>query len=104
YTTKKIRRKTDKTITKKSVKEIKIQPLNTIEQLDNYSDEKVKQMIQAVREGKANDEWTVAQQSYAETGELFLKQLQDSLEKGNESVVYDGNKQIARSEERRVGK
>lgn len=96
---KSLRGRTVDTLTTETVEGIEIQPLYTIEQLDNYSDEKVKQMIQAVREGKANDEWTVAQQSYAETGELFLKQLQDSLEKGNESVVYDGNKQIAWEEE-----
>ncbi|HEX6593397.1 MAG TPA: methylmalonyl-CoA mutase family protein [Bacillota bacterium] len=96
---KSLRGRTVDTLTTMTEENIEIQPLYTIEQLDNYSDEKVQQMIQAVRQGKAKDQWVVAQQLYATTGELFLEQLDDSLKRGNEAVVYDGSQPIAWEEE-----
>lgn len=36
--------------------------------------------------------WTIAQQTIAESSSSFIEQLKDSLEKGNESIVYDGTK------------
>ncbi|MDN4607760.1 methylmalonyl-CoA mutase family protein [Sporosarcina highlanderae] len=44
-------------------------------------------IIQSMKE---NPGWTIAQQTIAESASSFLKQLIDSLERGNESIVYDG--------------
>ncbi|GEN84243.1 methylmalonyl-CoA mutase [Sporosarcina luteola] len=44
-------------------------------------------VIQTMEE---NPDWTIAQQTIAETAISFLEQLTDSLAKGNESIVYDG--------------
>ncbi|MCG7346561.1 methylmalonyl-CoA mutase family protein [Sporosarcina sp. ACRSL] len=38
--------------------------------------------------------WTIAQQTIANDGSEFLERLQESIEKGNESIVYDGNQPL----------
>lgn len=39
---------------------------------------------------KQNPDWTIAQQTIAENAKSFLEQLNNSLDRGNESIVYDG--------------
>ncbi|WP_262173309.1 methylmalonyl-CoA mutase family protein [Saccharococcus sp. Marseille-Q5394] len=43
-----------------------------------------------VRSMKRNAGWIIAQQTIAYSGDEFLEQLKDSIEKGNEAIVYDG--------------
>jgi methylmalonyl-CoA mutase len=43
---------------------------------------------------KRNAGWVIAQQTIAESGASFLEQLEDSIDKGNESIVYDGGHPI----------
>lgn len=53
----------------------------------------------AIQQMKGNCGWTIAQQTFAENGNAFLEQLESSLERGNESIVYDGTASIAWTEE-----
>lgn len=76
-----------------TVEGIAIQPLYTREQLEAFSYEE--SMIATVRQGKPTSKWTVAQKQYVNSGEEFLKQLQDSLQGGAESIVYDGENPVA---------
>ena len=44
----------------------------------------------AIQSMKRNAGWIIAQQTFAASGIEFLEQLEGSLEKGNEAIVYDG--------------
>ncbi|MCM3710950.1 methylmalonyl-CoA mutase family protein [Sporosarcina luteola] len=47
-----------------------------------------------VRSMKRNAGWIIAQQTIAYSGDEFLEQLNESIEKGNEAIVYDGTHQL----------
>lgn len=47
-----------------------------------------------VQSMKRHAGWIIAQQTIASDGEEFLGQLEDSIEKGNEAIVYDGGQPI----------
>ncbi|MCM3743295.1 methylmalonyl-CoA mutase family protein [Sporosarcina luteola] len=46
-----------------------------------------------IRSMKRNAGWIIAQQTIASSGDDFLEQLNDSIDKGNEAIVYDGIQQ-----------
>lgn len=69
---------------------IKIKPLYTFEQLASFSTEQT----DTVREGQEDASWTIAQLQHAKTGKQFLNELKMSIDRGNESIIYDGNNLI----------
>src|SRR5690625_4625200 len=99
---------------------IKIHPLYTKDLLEKTLGNKVETITKTVRQTKKTDTWTIAQATNTHSGEAFIADLTESLERGNEAIVYDGKSKITwtpasltqlselildyRSEERRVGK
>lgn len=74
----------------KTLEGIDIQPLYTKE--NSYKDESVeKKRLETIRNGINEQPWIVAQHNYAPDGTTFIAELKESLEKGNEAIVYDGN-------------
>ncbi|KXH87505.1 methylmalonyl-CoA mutase family protein [Sporosarcina sp. HYO08] len=70
----------------KTIEGIDLQPLYTKEQLENVH-------IQS-RVTKKNAGWTIAQETIGTDGKSFLGNLQNSLARGNEAVVYDGKQPV----------
>ncbi|MBO1005725.1 methylmalonyl-CoA mutase family protein [Pseudogracilibacillus auburnensis] len=83
----------EKLITK-TIEGIDIAPLYTKEYTDNHLQNVQEKIVQTVRSGTASPNWTIAQQSYAPEGEQWMKEIKESLEKGNESIIYDGNRSV----------
>lgn len=75
----------------KTLEGIKIQPL--------YSEKTDADRTSTIRQMKGKRGWTIAQQTIAESASTFLEQLQTSLERGNEAIVYDGTVQFNWSED-----
>lgn len=46
--------------------------------------------LHPIREAKQEAGWTIAQMQYAKDAHEFLTNLKESLERGNEAIVYDG--------------
>ncbi|QUW22301.1 methylmalonyl-CoA mutase [Sporosarcina sp. Marseille-Q4063] len=63
---------------------IDLQPLYIGDQLDNIS------AIATIREAKQQTGWIVAQQQYALDAKSFIAELTNSIERGNEAIIYDG--------------
>ena len=78
----------EKLITK-TLEGIEIQPLYTKQKFDKEL-EAHDEMLNAVRFGMESPDWTIAQRSYASDSKQFLDEVKESLEKGNEAIVYDG--------------
>src|SRR5690625_7772695 len=78
----------EKLITK-TLEGIEIQPLYTKQKFDKEL-ETHDEMLNAVRFGMESPDWTIAQRSYASDSKQFLDEVKESLEKGNEAIVYDG--------------
>src|SRR5699024_1054888 len=81
----------------------------TLEGIDNqqlYTKEKINKhlsnqaaLLQTIRYSTQTPDWTIAQQPYTTDGAQFLKDIKESLEKGNEAVVYDGSRQVTWTEQ-----
>lgn len=69
----------------KTLEGINILPLYTREH-----HQKNNNLLHAVREGISSPQWTIAQQTYATDSTEFLTKARESLNKGNEAIVYDG--------------
>ena len=67
---------------------IDIQPLYTKEQFDKKQSNLDDNMLQSIRKGIENPDWTIAQQSYERESKHFLREIKESLDKGNEAIVY----------------
>lgn len=72
----------EKLITK-TIEGIDLQPLYT-------SDNKFDETIATIRAAKQQADWIIAQPQYAEDTKIFLKEMKNALERGNEAIVYDG--------------
>jgi methylmalonyl-CoA mutase len=70
----------------KTIEGIDLQPL--------YTQENLAKRAQPIRAAKKETGWIVAQQPYAEDGEKFVADLKNSIDRGNEAIVYDGTKQL----------
>ena len=70
----------------KTMEGIDLQPLYIDGGLENTS------TIATIREAKKQPGWIVAQQQYALNAKTFVEELTNSIERGNEAVVYDGTK------------
>ena len=70
----------------KTVEGIDLQPL--------YTQESLAQRAQLKRAAKKETGWIVAQQQYATDGQQFVAELKNSIERGNEAIVYDGTKSL----------
>src|SRR5699024_9375853 len=68
-----------------------IQPLYTKEQVDKELGDRQDELVKAIRAGKKSGDWTVAQRTYTTDGTEYVTQVKESLEKGNEAIVYDGS-------------
>lgn len=77
----------EKLITK-TVEGIDLQPLYTADSPRLAS-------IESIRSGKEEMGWRIAQPVYTNNAENFLNHLEESLQKGNEAIVYDGRYEIA---------
>ena len=53
-----------------------------------------KRALAAIRAAKKETGWIVAQQPYATDGQQFVAELKNSIERGNEAIVYDGTKPL----------
>lgn len=73
----------------KTIEGIELQPLYTKEHLDS---------LQISRVTKPHFGWTVAQRVNSVNGQDFLKQIKESLDRGNQAVTYDGISQLVWSE------
>lgn len=71
----------------KTIEGINLQPLYTAQS------EKL-QSIESIRSGKAQMGWTIAQPLYTNAPDQFISKLHESLHRGNESVVYNGQNAI----------
>ncbi|HLR59774.1 MAG TPA: methylmalonyl-CoA mutase family protein [Pseudogracilibacillus sp.] len=74
---------------------IEIHPLYTKELLEKTLGDKVEKITNTVRQTKKTDTWIIAQATYSESSEMFMADLTDSLERGNEAIVYDGKNNIS---------
>jgi methylmalonyl-CoA mutase len=70
----------------KTIEGIDLQPL--------YTQESISKRTQPIRVTKKETGWIVAQQPYATDGQHFVAELKNSIERGNEAIVYDGTKQL----------
>lgn len=70
----------------------------TIEGIDLYplytKDSPKLSSLHAIREAKEQLGWTIAQMQYTTDAETFLQDLEESIQRGNEAVVYDGSRAI----------
>lgn len=73
---------------------IDIQPLYTKEQFDKKQSNLDDNMLQSIRKGIENPDWTIAQQSYERESKHFLREIKESLDKGNEAIVYNGKRPV----------
>lgn len=71
----------------KTVEGIELQPLYTAHSPKLQS-------IESIRSGKEEIGWTIAQPLYTNDADSFLIKLEESLQRGNEAIVYDGNDSI----------
>lgn len=74
---------------------IEIHPLYTKELLEKTLGDKVEKITNTVRQTKKTDTWIIAQATYSNSSEMFMVDLIDSLERGNEAIVYDGKNNIS---------
>src|SRR5690625_142679 len=77
----------------KTLEGIDIQPLYTKE---NSNQDKTldKRRLDTIRNGIHEQPWTIAQHHYATDSNTFMSELKESLDKGNEAIVYDGNRPV----------
>ncbi|WP_318617595.1 methylmalonyl-CoA mutase family protein [Sporosarcina sp. YIM B06819] len=67
----------------KTLEGIDLQPLYTRESF-----------VEGVRVTKQQTGWIIAQQTHATTGQQFVMELKNSLERGNDAIVYDGTQPV----------
>src|SRR5690625_5106224 len=70
---------------------ITLLPLYTKEKEDKQIQNKQKKMIQTIRSGIRSPDCTIAQQMYVTNSKQFIQEVKESIEKGNEAIVYDGS-------------
>src|SRR5699024_2320099 len=73
---------------------ITIDPLYTKEMYDAYFSGDVDSFTRQIQTGINTPDWTIAQVTYAKTGETFIRELKKSLDAGNEAIVYDGREPL----------
>src|SRR5699024_6586485 len=73
---------------------ITIDPLYTKEMNDAYFSGDVDSFTRQIQTGINTPDWTIAQVTYAKTGETFIQELKKSLDAGNEAIVYDGREHL----------
>lgn len=75
----------------------------TIEGIDLYplytEDSSKLDSLRAIREAKNQFGWIIAQMQYKEDAEGFLQSLEESIQRGNEAIVYNGTTPIEWSKE-----
>lgn len=76
----------DKLITK-TIEGIDLQPLYTKENA------KLNPSTNKIREAHEKN-WIIAQAQYGKSGEVYISNLMNSLSRGNEAIVYNGDEQI----------
>lgn len=74
----------------KPYEKLKTKTLEGIDLEPLYVEKPVFESSSIIRSMKRNAGWIVAQQTIAANGADFLEQLEDSIGKGNEAIVYDG--------------
>lgn len=77
----------------KTLEGIDIQPLYTKEKFA-IENELHDTMLQTIRGGIESPDWTIAQQSYETNSKQFLREIKESLDKGNEAIVYNGKRPV----------
>ena len=82
----------EKLITK-TLEGVEIHPLYTQETLKKLHN-KLDTMTATIRHTKNTSSWTIAQDNYAGSDTDFLKALTDSIERGNEAIVYNGDRPL----------
>ncbi len=82
----------EKLITK-TLEGVEIHPLYTQETLKELHN-KLDTMTATIRHTKDTSSWTIAQDNYAKTDSDFLTALTDSIERGNEAIVYHGDRPL----------
>lgn len=70
----------------KTLEGIDLQPLYTLEDVEKRT--------HTARSPKKDLGWIVAQETYATNGEQLLAGLKESIARGNEALVFDGNKAV----------
>lgn len=88
----------EKLITK-TVEGIDIAPLYTKEMTEKKLANKQDAMLETIRHGMHSPNWTIAQRAYATDGETYLTTIIESLERGNEAIVYDGTHPVTFTDE-----
>jgi len=71
-----------------TVEGIQLNPIYTKESYHQHFGEQAIPFVQKVREGMQTSHWTIAQQPYATDSTAFMEQVKESLDKGNEAIVY----------------
>lgn len=83
----------EKLITK-TMEGIDIYPLYTKEYVEGKLKNKHETMVKTIRSGTNSPNWTIAQQSYRTDAEGFMDELTESLDKGNEAILYEGTRPV----------
>lgn len=82
----------DRLVTK-TLENIHIKPLYTKENSQkNEVEEQAR--LHTIRKGIDKQDWTIAQENYATDSATYISNVKDSLNKGNEAIVYDGMRAI----------
>src|SRR5690625_3241032 len=81
----------DKLVTK-TIEGIELHPLYTKEQVEHHLRNEQKTMVQTIRSGIRSPDWTIAQEMYSTNAKQYLHEVKQSIELGNEAIVYDGKR------------
>lgn len=73
---------------------VTLKPLYTKAILEEEVGEKHETLLAAIRAQKRDAAWTIAQCSYADSAEEYIREMQQLLASGNEAVVYDGSHRL----------
>lgn len=83
----------------KTLEGIDIQPLYTKEQVEAELGERQDELLKSIRAEQTSSDWIIAQRTYTTKGAQFIKEIKEEIDKGNESIVYDGAHKVTWTEE-----
>lgn len=75
----------------KTVEGIDLHSLYTKQSFSRYLKSQADKALETIRLATKNPSWIIAQRPYVKDGNDYVKQVEDSLEKGNHVIYYDGN-------------
>lgn len=77
-----------------TIEGIDIAPLYTKEQIEEQLQHTHENMLETIRSGTKSANWTIAQYTYETDADQWINEVVTALEKGNEAIVYNGNRPV----------